>query len=86
MTTGKCGLTYPLLIHQCHPRYGHYPKPKYRAHPNDCSVMTYRGHAVLQTLIRCNFSPAETTGCKYIYSGSADGKIHVRVYQGYNKS
>lgn len=58
-------------------RYGHYPKPRYRAHPNDCSVMTYRGHAVLRTLIRCNFSPAETTGGKYIYSGSADGKIHV---------
>ncbi|KAI0308327.1 WD40-repeat-containing domain protein [Multifurca ochricompacta] len=43
----------------------------------DCSVMTYRGHAVLQTLIRCHFSPAETTGGQYIYSGSADGKIHI---------
>jgi len=40
--------------------------------------MTYRGHAVLRTLIRCHFSPAETTGGQYIYSGSADGKIHVR--------
>ncbi|KAI6031543.1 hypothetical protein PISMIDRAFT_392199 [Pisolithus microcarpus 441] len=39
--------------------------------------MTYRGHAVLRTLIRCNFSPTETTGSKYIYSGSADGKIHI---------
>lgn len=39
--------------------------------------MTYRGHAVLRTLIRCHFSPAETTGGQYIYSGSADGKIHV---------
>ena len=39
--------------------------------------MTYRGHAVLRTLIRCNFSPAETTGGQYIYSGSADGRIHV---------
>ncbi|KAL4069807.1 WD40-repeat-containing domain protein [Scleroderma yunnanense] len=58
-------------------RYGHYPKPRHHAHPNDCSVMTYRGHAVLRTLIRCNFSPAETTGGKYIYSGSADGKVHI---------
>ncbi|KAF9229038.1 WD40 repeat-like protein [Gyrodon lividus] len=58
-------------------RYGHYPKPKRAAHPNDCSVMTYRGHAVLRTLIRCNFSPAETTGGQYIYAGSADGKIHI---------
>lgn len=58
-------------------RYGHFPKPKRLAHPNDCSVMTYRGHAVLRTLIRCNFSPAETTGGQYIYSGSADGRVHV---------
>ncbi|THH13014.1 hypothetical protein EW146_g7163 [Bondarzewia mesenterica] len=58
-------------------RYAHYPKPRVQAHPKDCSVMTYRGHAVLQTLIRCHFSPAETTGAQYIYSGSADGKIHI---------
>jgi len=58
-------------------RYGRYPRPKYLAHPLDCSVMTYRGHAVLQTLIRCHFSPAETTGGQYIYSGSADGRIHI---------
>ncbi|KAH7923909.1 WD40 repeat-like protein [Leucogyrophana mollusca] len=58
-------------------RYGHYPKPRRSAHPNDCSVMTYRGHAVLRTLIRCHFSPAETTGGQYIYSGSADGRIHI---------
>jgi hypothetical protein len=60
-------------------RCGRYPKPKYMAHLLDCSIMTYRGHAVLQTLIRCHFSPAETTGGQYIYSGSADGRIHVRV-------
>lgn len=39
--------------------------------------MTYRGHAVLRTLIRCHFSPIATTGQKYIYSGSADGRIHI---------
>ncbi|KAH9964194.1 WD40-repeat-containing domain protein [Russula dissimulans] len=58
-------------------RYGRYPKPNRLAHPLDCSVMSYRGHAVLQTLIRCHFSPAETTGGQYIYSGSADGRIHI---------
>ncbi|GJE85863.1 WD40 repeat-like protein [Phanerochaete sordida] len=54
-----------------------YPKPKYQAHPNDCSVMQYTGHEVLRTLIRCHFSPADTTGQQYIYSGSADGRIHI---------
>ncbi|PWY99089.1 WD40 repeat-like protein [Testicularia cyperi] len=54
-----------------------YRKPRYQSHPEDCSVMTYRGHAVLKTLIRCHFSPLETTGQKYIYSGSADGRIHI---------
>lgn len=39
--------------------------------------MTYRGHSVEKTLIRCHFSPAATTGQSYIYSGSADGKIHI---------
>ena len=42
--------------------------------------MTYRGHAVLRTLIRCHFSPEETTGAQYLYSGSADGKIHVSIW------
>ncbi|KAJ6541801.1 WD40-repeat-containing domain protein [Mycena capillaripes] len=58
-------------------RYPHYPRPRYPAHPKDCSVMSYHGHSVLRTLIRCHFSPAETTGGQYIYSGSADGKIHI---------
>ncbi|TFK26708.1 WD40 repeat-like protein [Coprinopsis marcescibilis] len=54
----------------------HYPRSR-RAHPRDCSVMTYGGHKVLRTLIRCHFSPAATTGQQYIYSGSADGKVHI---------
>lgn len=58
-------------------RYPYYPKPKYKAHPQDCSVMTYRGHHVFRTLIRCHFSPGDTTGGQYIYSGSSDGKIHI---------
>lgn len=49
----------------------------YKEHPHDVSVMTYRGHAVLRTLIRCHFSPIATTDQRYVYSGSSDGRIHV---------
>lgn len=41
----------------------------------DTSVMTYRGHGVLHTLIRCRFSPEFTTGQRFIYSGCSTGKI-----------
>ncbi|WWC67343.1 uncharacterized protein I206_101251 [Kwoniella pini CBS 10737] len=54
-----------------------YAPPTRLAHPKDCSIMTYRGHSVLRTLIRCHFSPRESTGQSYIYSGSADGLIHI---------
>jgi len=47
------------------------------AHPNDQSIMTYRGHRVFQTLIRCYFSPEVTTGQRYIYTGSYDGNIYI---------
>lgn len=57
---------------------GVYQRPPRDSHPDDCSIMSYRGHTVLRTLIRCHFSPAETTGSQYIYSGSADGVLHVR--------
>jgi WD repeat-containing protein 23 len=59
-------------------RQATYAKPAYNEHPHDVSVMRYRGHAVLRTLIRCNFSPIATTGQRYVYSGGSDGKIHVR--------
>ena len=60
-------------------RQGTYRTPRYDAHPNDCSVMAYRGHQVLRTLIRCHFSPDETTGGSYLYTGSSDGRIHVGI-------
>ncbi|BEI99065.1 hypothetical protein CcaverHIS631_0401080 [Cutaneotrichosporon cavernicola] len=68
-----------------------YLKPERLAHPRDCSVMTYRGHSVLRTLIRCHFSPVESTGQAYIYSGSADGMVHIwsldgRVVQVLNRA
>lgn len=43
----------------------------------DDALMTFKGHAVCRTLIRCHFSPLHTTGQQYVYSGSADGRIHV---------
>lgn len=46
-------------------------------HPHDTSVMTYRGHMVMETLIRCHFSPLHSTAQKYVYTGSADGRVYV---------
>lgn len=63
-------------------RNGTYRKPRYTAHPKDCSVMTYRGHRVLRTLIRCHFSPTETTGGQYIYTGGANGVIYIYALDG----
>lgn len=46
-------------------------------HPHDVSIKTYHGHGVRQTLIRAYFSPAATTGQRYIYSGSDRGQVVV---------
>lgn len=43
----------------------------------DTSLMTYRGHSVLQTLIRCHFSPQFSTGQRYIYTGCAAGRVVI---------
>ncbi|CAB4005840.1 DDB1- and CUL4-associated factor 11 [Paramuricea clavata] len=43
----------------------------------DVSVMTYRGHSLLRCLSRAYFSPLETTGQEYIYTGSADGCVYI---------
>ncbi|XP_055387076.1 DDB1- and CUL4-associated factor 11 isoform X2 [Condylostylus longicornis] len=43
----------------------------------DSSIMTYRGHRVAKTLIRAKFSPKETTGQRYIYSGCGTGRIII---------
>ena len=40
-------------------------------------MFTFTGHGVLQTLIRCQFSPIETTGQRYVYTGSSDGKLRI---------
>lgn len=59
-------------------RWNRYPGEGYAiVDPNDVSVMTYRGHSVLQTLIRAYFSPVHNTGQRYIYTGSQTGSVHV---------
>ena len=49
-------------------------QPKHHA---DRSVFTFKGHEVYSTLIRCQFSPIETTGQRYVYTGSANGVVHI---------
>jgi WD repeat-containing protein 23 len=45
-------------------------------HPRDTSLVTFRGHQVLQTLIRAHFSP-HYTSMRYVYAGSADGNVYI---------
>ena len=58
-------------------RYMAYSDDDFEAHPHDCSVVTFRGHSVLKTLIRCHFSPPGSSNSRYVYSGSTDGKVYV---------
>ncbi|KAF9159359.1 hypothetical protein DFQ26_006605, partial [Actinomortierella ambigua] len=58
-------------------RRGVFPGSKSLKLRNDCSVMTFQGHKVMQTLIRCHFSPPHTTGGRYLYTGSADGVVTI---------
>ncbi|KAK4893403.1 hypothetical protein LTR27_008299 [Elasticomyces elasticus] len=58
-------------------RFAPYDKLSHRPHPHDCSLVTFQGHMVLKTLIRCHFSPATSTDQRYVYSGSHDGKIYI---------
>ncbi|CAK9798391.1 DDB1- and CUL4-associated factor 11 [Anthophora quadrimaculata] len=61
-------------------RWQRVPNRLYKARnmlEGDTSIMTYRGHSVLQTLIRCHFSPSFTTGQRYIYTGCAAGRVII---------
>ncbi|KAI1875707.1 uncharacterized protein JN550_001993 [Neoarthrinium moseri] len=58
-------------------RWESYNDANWFPHPNDNSVVTFRGHKVLRTLIRCHFSPPGSTDSRYVYSGSHDGKVWV---------
>ncbi len=58
-------------------RFMAYTDNDYRPHPHDCSVVTYRGHRILKTLIRCHFSPPTSSDERYVYSGSEDGSVYI---------
>lgn len=58
-------------------RWGAYDDDDWYADPNDNSLVTFRGHRVLRTLIRCHFSPPGSTNSRYVYSGSEDGKVYI---------
>jgi WD repeat-containing protein 23 len=58
-------------------RTSHYDDDDWEKHPDDNSIVTFRGHKVLRTLIRCHFSPPNSTNSRYVYSGSADGKVYI---------
>ncbi|KAI8945822.1 WD40-repeat-containing domain protein [Xylaria longipes] len=58
-------------------RWRRYDEDEWFPHPDDNSVVTFRGHKVLRTLIRCHFSPPGSTDSRYVYSGSHDGKVYI---------
>jgi len=66
--TGRSGFDY---------RWGTFRDQDWFPHPNDNSVVTFRGHRVMRTLIRCHFSPPSSTNSRYVYSGSHDGKVYI---------
>lgn len=59
-------------------RWDSYPLTGYRGRLSaDCSLLTFRGHSVLSTLIRCYFSPLFSTAQRYLYTGCASGMVHI---------
>ncbi|MCJ1356489.1 MAG: hypothetical protein MMC33_006484 [Icmadophila ericetorum] len=58
-------------------RFMRFAESDYRPHPHDCSLVTYRGHRVLKTLIRCHFSPPGSSDSRYVYSGSECGSVYI---------
>ena len=58
-------------------RTSSFDESSWRPHPHDCSLVTFRGHSVLRTLIRCHFSPPGSTDSRYVYSGSYDGSVYI---------
>jgi WD repeat-containing protein 23 len=58
-------------------RWDTYNEDDWYRDPFDNSVVTFRGHRVLRTLIRCHFSPPASTNSRYVYSGSEDGKVYI---------
>lgn len=67
--------------HTSHTQYDYrmsdYDMDDWFPHPDDNSVVTFRGHKIQGTLIRCHFSPPGSTDSRYVYSGSSDGKVYI---------
>lgn len=58
-------------------RYMDYDPADHKPNPRDTSLVTFRGHRVLKTLIRCHFSPPSSTDSRYVFSGSEDGAVYI---------
>ncbi|KAL2023523.1 hypothetical protein VTK56DRAFT_2131 [Thermocarpiscus australiensis] len=58
-------------------RWQDYEDYQWFQHPHDNSLVTFRGHKIQRTLIRCHFSPPNSTDSRYVYSGSYDGVVYV---------
>ncbi|CAK7232229.1 hypothetical protein SCUCBS95973_008190 [Sporothrix curviconia] len=58
-------------------RFQRYNDDLYFKHPHDNSVVTFRGHRVERTLIRCHFSPPGSSDGRYVYSASHSGKVYI---------
>ncbi|KIX06224.1 uncharacterized protein Z518_04199 [Rhinocladiella mackenziei CBS 650.93] len=67
-------------------RFSNYVDDDYIPNPKDCSIVTFRGHRVLKTLIRCHFSPPGSSNSRYVYSGSEDGKVWIWNLDGTHKA
>ncbi|KAK4194306.1 WD40-repeat-containing domain protein [Triangularia verruculosa] len=82
MSTSAFMTTNPTAItqspdYQFDYRWQEYDDSRWYQHPHDNSVVTFRGHKIQRTLIRCHFSPPNSTDSRYVYSGSADGHVYV---------
>ena len=58
-------------------RFMAFSEADWQPHPHDGSIVTFRGHSVLKTLIRCHFSPPGSTNSRYVYTGSEDGNVYI---------
>lgn len=76
VATEKADLSH-LSNHTFDYRTDEYPFSEWQPHPDDCSLVTFRGHRILRTLIRCHFSPPGSTDGRYVYSGSQDGRVWI---------
>ncbi|KAK3394091.1 WD40-repeat-containing domain protein [Podospora didyma] len=82
MTTARYEQLDPTRITRPHEydydyRWQEYDDRQWFKHPHDNSLVTFRGHKVQRTLIRCHFSPPGSTNSRYVYSGSQDGFVYV---------